>query len=412
MAADLDNDGLMDYLVTVPGHVAAYANNGGKLWIQRVDVWISMRSENNGLPGHFGPGVQAADIDGDQKTEVLYLTQDGVVHVVDGASGKEKWQAKPPKPRGTKRWEHLIVANFRGEGDRDLLLQATNAKGYRMGRYVSAYRLVDLRQKLFKPLWERDDFFACAHNGARIADLDGDGRDEVLGGMVLSADGRVLYQLPRLLKGAHLDAVYVADVRPDIPGLEVIALEERGRNRVFVFNRERLIWSQHFKRQEPQNAAAGEFDPGRPGLEVWCRSRYNRHQKPFVFDAKGKKIVDYRMDDVAPKGWTVAGVEVPNRIDWTGEDKHLVAVKERHKSGDVGIFDPADGRFLHHFKERADRLYVADVSGDWREEIIVLNGNKLHIYHNEKSNPNPDRSRLWNKNTYRRSKMTWHYYSP
>lgn len=412
VVADLDNDGLIDYLVTGPGHVAAYANSGRKLWIRRVDIWISMKAENNGLPGHHGPGVQAADIDGDGKTEALFLTQDGAIHVVDGASGKDKWHSTPPKPTGAKRWEHLVVANFRGKGDRDLLLQATNAKGYRKGRYVSAYRLEDLKQKRFEPLWKRDDFVACAHNGARVADLDGDGMDEVLGGMVLSADGRVLYRLPDLQKGAHLDAVYVADVRPDIPGLEVIALEEGDQNRVFVFNRERLIWDKHFKHQEPQNAAVGEFDPERPGLEVWCRSRYDQHQKPFVFDAEGKKIVDYRMDDVKPKGWTISGVEVPNKIDWTGEDKQFVAVKERHESGDVGIFDPVGGRFLDYFEERADRLYVADVSGDWREEIIVLNVDQLHIYHNEMPNPNPDRPRLWTQNHYRRSKMTWNYYSP
>ncbi|HID06947.1 MAG TPA: hypothetical protein EYP10_07335, partial [Armatimonadetes bacterium] len=86
--------------------------------------------------------------------------------------------------------------------------------------------------------------------------------------------------------------------------------------------------------------------------------------------------------------------------------------KERHKSGDVCIFDPISGEFLYRFKERADRLYVADVSGDWREELIVVSGNEIHIYHNDAPNPRPNQPRLWMKQWYRRCKMTWNYYSP
>jgi hypothetical protein len=73
----------------------------------------------------------------------------------------------------------------------------------------------------------------------------------------------------------------------------------------------------NFKRQEPQNAVVGDFDPGRPGLEIWCRSRYEHGQRPFVFDACGQRIAD-EMLAVAPKGWTMSGVEEISLIDWTG----------------------------------------------------------------------------------------------
>ena len=61
---------------------------------------------------------------------------------------------------------------------------------------------------------------------------------------------------------------------------------------------------------------------------------------------------------------------------------------------------------------RADRLYVADVDGDWREEVVVLQGNTLDIYRNESPNPRPERSRLWEDPAYARSHMTWNYYNP
>jgi hypothetical protein len=409
IVADLTGDGRPDYLVTAPGRVMAYANDGRKLWLMQAEVMVGAAAEGHGLPGHHGPGVQAVDVDADSRAEVLFLTRDRTLHVVQGDTGRQKWQAKPPHPEGAERWEHLAVADFRGRGDRDLLLQATNAGGYRMGRYLAAYAIEDLRQGKYQPLWQRGDFLACAHNGARVADLDGDGRDEVLGGTIVSPEGRMLFRVP--LRG-HIDSIYAADVRPDLPGLEVVALEEGGPQRVFLYNRQRLIWETHHRNQEPQNAALGEFDLASPGLELWCRSRYDEHQKPFVFDAGGRVIADYELSKVAPADWTVKGVEVINAIHWTGQPRQLAAAKERHKSGDVAIFDPMTGRFVERFKERADRLYVADVSGDWREEVIVLAGGELHIYHNPAPNPRPDRARLWTQDHYRRAKMTWNYYSP
>ncbi|NEO98898.1 MAG: hypothetical protein F6K58_09510 [Symploca sp. SIO2E9] len=433
---DINDDDQKDFIVTKPGHIAVYNHSGKKLWTKQINIQVAGHPNQQGLPGWHGPGIQAADVDGDQKTEVLFLTKDNTLHIVHGVNGETQQTLKLSSPEGTERWEHLVIANFRGEGDRDLLLQATNAEGYRIGRYLAAYAVDDLIQEESpKPLWTRDDFIANAHNGARVADLDGDGIDEVLGGMIVNSKGETLFQIP--LKG-HIDSLFVADVRPDIPGLEVVVLEEGGKqkriipgnnsisslgnrivnrlapggNRIFLYNYERLIWETHYQHQEPQNAAVGDFDPKRPGLEIWCRSRYNEHQKPFIFDAQGKLIAKYEMDDVAPEGWTNQGVEVIFTIDWTGESKQLAAAKERHKSGDIAIFDPISGQFLHKLKQKADRLYVADVSGDWREELIVLNGNQLHIYYNSEVNPNPDHPRLWTQNHYRRSKMTWNYYSP
>ena len=409
IVADITNDGRMDYLITVPGHIAAYGNDGTKLWIKTIDVRVGGSSENEGLPGHQGPGVIAADIDGNDRAEVLFLTNSRELHVVDGATGDPLWTAAPPYPDDAERWEHLIVANFRGEGDRDILLQATNKAGYRMGRYLSAYRIEDLREGRYEPLWTRDDFLTCAHNGARIADLDEDGRHHVLGGDVISPEGEKLYRIPQR---GHVDAIGAAKVRDDIPGVQVVAVEEGGAERVFVYNHEGLIWEAGYHRWEPQNFAVGRFDPDRPGKQVWSRSRFNVNQRPFVFDAFGEFIIQYDMVDVAPEDWSENGVERIVAIDWTGEEKQLAAATERGRIGDVCLFDPITGEFVHRIPASADRLYVADVSGDWREEIIILEGSTLLIYHNPEPNPRPNEPRLWEQDHYRRAKLTHNYYSP
>ena len=408
MVADLNQDERPDFLVSVPGHLAVYDNSGSELWIERADIVVSSKSEANGLPGHNGPGVAAGDVDGDGAIEVVFLTKDGTLHVVDGATGEPELQVRPPIPEGAERWELAMIADFRGEGDRDLLLQATNLEGYRTGKYLAAYSYEGLVNGE-EPLWSSDSFESCAHNGARLSDLDGDGRDEILGGQIVSAAGEVIAE-PADFEG-HMDSVFVNDVVPDIPGLEVVLLEE-GSDQVQVLGMDGPVWRNHLREQEPQNAAVGRFSPDSDEVFVWCRSRYRKHQKPFVFNSRGEMVFEYEMKQKAPLGWTAAGVEVIHTIDWTGESTQMACAKERHKSGSVALFEPLTGRFVRIFKEEADRLYVADVLGDWREEVIVLNGNELHVYENSDPNPRPDRERLWVERNYRRLKQYHNYYSP
>jgi hypothetical protein len=409
IAADVTGDGKPDFLVTCTGHLAVYDNSGRKLWIKNTDIVVGGQSESQGLPGHHGPGAASGDVDGDGRTEVVFLTNDGELHVVDGATGSPRTTARPPVPKGAERWEVAMIADFRAHAaDHDLLLQATNKRGYRMGRYLAAYSYESLI-KGDEPLWTTDEFVSCAHNAARLADLDGDGRDEVLGATIFSPEGKLLTQA-KPFRG-HMDSLFVADVLPDVSGLEVVLLEE-GSNCVQVLGVNGPIWREHFKRQEPQNAAVGRFKPRSDENFIWCRSRYNEHQKPFVLNSRGEKVFDYEMDAVAPQGWTARGVEVIHTIDWTGERQQLACAKERHRSGDVCLFQPLTGKFVKRFSEKTDRLYVADVTGDWREEIIVLAGNELRLYENRATNPRPNEKRLWDVRNYRRLKQCHNYYSP
>jgi hypothetical protein len=149
VAADVNNDGLMDYLYTAPGSVGAYDHFGKTLWVKQVDVHLLGVDGVVGLPGIYGPGVQAADVDGDGKTEVLFLKTDGSLVVCDGATGKNVGAGVPAPPEGAARWQHLVVCNLRGKGDRDIVLQTSGkdqraAGTFPAGRFVAALAIEDL----------------------------------------------------------------------------------------------------------------------------------------------------------------------------------------------------------------------------------------------------------------------------
>ncbi len=415
VAADVNNDGLLDYLYTTPGSVGAYDHFGKTLWVKLVDVHLLGADGVVGLPGTHGPGVQAADVDGDGKTEVLYLKTDGSLVICDGATGREERTAKPALPEGAARWQHLVVCNLRGKGDRDIVLQTSSkdqrpAGTFPAGRFVTALAIEDLEGK---PLWSTSRFHGQAHGGLKVADIDGDGRDEVCALSLYDHDGTFLTDGDPPRGAWHIDSIAIADVRPDLPGLEVVVTEE-GTRHVALLGTKGRIWRKRYEHREADKIAVGEFDLSRAGLETWGRGSFDSpdDRGQFVFDAQGNVIALYELAKVAPKDWTVSGVEEIWTIHWTGEPQQLLAAKERHKEGDVGVFDPMTGKFIERFTERGARLYVADVSGDWREELVVVNGGEVHVYWNSKPNPNPNRPRLWTKNYYRRSKMNWNYYSP
>lgn len=414
VAADLDGDGAYELVLTTPEFISARSSDGRELWRIASDIHLTQKAETEGLPGLHAPGIAIIAARGEQKARLLFLDTKGRLHIVDAMSGANLHTvALPPPPPEAKQWEHLVAASLNSPTSSDLVLQATDQRRHRRGRFVAAFSLDALieKQESAEPLWTRDDFQALAHAGLRVADLDEDGRHEILGGSLLSPQGEVLFNLT-LPRKAHLDALIVADIRPDLPGLEVVALEEERENRIFLYGHRGPIWKTHFNHQEPQNVAVGDFDPGRPGLEIWCRSRYNRHQTPWVLDALGNRIANYQMKARAPKGWTVKGVEEISTVHWSSSGSPLAAAKERHRAGDVAVFEPLSGQFKLRLNEKADRLYVADVWGDWREELVVWSGTRINVYSNPGPNTQPDRPRLWESDHYRRSKITWNYYNP
>ena len=80
---------------------------------------------------------------------------------------------------------------------------------------------------------------------------------------------------------------------------------------------------------------------------------------------------------------------------------------------DGGIFQPYTGTFLHVFTAEAQRVYAVDISGDGREEVVILDASgEIRVYWNEEPSLGDSSVSPWTLQHYRRQKQNWNYYSP
>jgi hypothetical protein len=145
-------------------------------------------------------------------------------------------------------------------------------------------------------------------------------------------------------------------------------------------------------------------------------------------NSSGKIIATWRVLETAPRGWCTVnsdskpgvegGIDVVRAIDWFGaaSRRHLF-VKERHLEGKAAIVDPLNGKFLKVFDVRAARTYSADIAGDFREEVVIVEAgasgsSRLEVFWNEEDAERPRLTSPWARALYRRLKQNWNYYSP
>ena len=431
IATDLDNDGDMEIILTYINYIAAYELDGTQMWKRTDDISVATVGhglENDGYPGRHAPGVQVANHDAGTP-EVFYLMRNGKLQVLNAQTGAVlHTKDLPMTDSDMGKWTCCAVANFEGKGDVDMLL--ATADNVRSGSYkrlkkIAAYRIFDLINSgpAATRLWKNDDFVCQSHNQPLCVDLNKDGRDEVIGASVIDFNGKEKYRAIDNTAFPHIDSIAIADIDPDLPNMEVCVPVEAGPaaggTPEILFNNDGEIWRYTAKMStDGDKVVVGDFDTARSGLELFFRG--NSSDDMFVLDKDGNKIADYYFANTRPNDWyfikpkDTGGIENLWTINWTGGQKQYIAAKERHINGKVGLFDPMTGKIIMQIATNTDRLYVCDVQGDWREEMIVVNAaaSRIEIYENTNPNERPSADfSLWNQQQYRRGKMTWGYYT-
>ena len=211
----------------------------------------------------------------------------------------------------------------------------------------------------------RYTMYANGNHNMSVADVDGDGKDEIIwGSAALDDDGKMLYAVGF----GHGDAIHLADIDPDRPGYELMDIHEEPYED--KDNKIGYGYDIHDARTgEVICSAKSDRDTGR-GLVADWDANYRGHEFTYAtqtssYDCKGHIIY-----------YDNPGMNF--RIYWDGDaqDELLdgITITKRGNASPLGVgIVSITGQANNSTK--ATPCLSADIFGDWREELIVRNNN-------------------------------------
>lgn len=171
--ADLDGDGSLELVVHTEG-VGAHAlrSDGGFLWSLRVEG------------GNAAPAV--GDLDGDGRPEVVLASDQGVVTVVEGATGRVLWRFDAARHAPWPASIPVAPTLAELDGAPPLEVVFTTRDAHDPGRWDQNHLTVFAvrgRDGAAELVWQRRPAWAAPLSTTHLAavDVDGDGRPELLG---------------------------------------------------------------------------------------------------------------------------------------------------------------------------------------------------------------------------------------
>lgn len=387
---DLDGDATPDFLLGQIVHhgpkdrnselscLTAMTFEGKQLWqVGDPDPW------KNDLTNDVA--FQIHDLDGDGRNEVIYVMNMEII-VADGATGETKYKAPTPETPANTKAEHakfprilgdsLYFCDLRGTGrDADIIIK---------DRYLSFWALND---KL-EVMWSAQ----CNTGHYPYAyDVDGDGKDELMMGYTLfNSDGSVRWTVEDKITD-HADGVAILPFLPGGAPRLLCAASDEG---MFFADMEGNI-TEHFFLGHVQNPAIADFRPDLPGLEAVAINFWGNQGIVNYFDANNQRYHEF---EPAQHG----SMCLP--INWTGEPGEFWILSANVEEG--GMYDgwgrrvvrfPADG---HPDMCNA----VLNIMGDEREEVVVWDPAELWVYTQDDSpkalNFVSDKNPLYNYSNY------------
>jgi rhamnogalacturonan endolyase len=195
----------------------------------------------------------------------------------------------------------------------------------------------------------------------RAADVDGDGRDEViLGAAVLDDNGTGLWSLGM----GHPDHVTVGGLDPARAGLQIqYGFESRQpKNGICMVDARtgEILWGLNEATVHIHSSGlCADIDPAHPGVESYEGER-DFPEKRWLFNAQGDLL-----------GMSDLGGLAPRAAYWDGDRQRELLVRGRLRD-----FNGAE----HPTRIEGSVVAIADILGDWREEIITSVPGELRIY--------------------------------
>ncbi len=374
-------------------YIDAYKLNGHRMW--RIDLGHNIRA------GAHYTQFQVYDYDGDGKAEVAMKTGEGTVDgkgkvigsasadyrstsgyvltgpehltMFNGQTGAAMSTVEYLPPRGdVKAWgdaygnrvDRFLAATAYLDGQHPSLIMS---RGYYTRTVIAAW---DFRNGTLHKRWVFDsdkdgkDYAGQGNHQMSIADVDNDGKDEIVfGAMCIDDNGHPLWNTHM----GHGDALHVGDLDPSRPGLEVFKVDEEASKPSSWFadaHTGHIIWQTPHHGDNGRGVSADIY-AGSPGAESWSAAvdgLYNTHGTSVGRKPSSMNFLVWWDDD-----------PIRELLDRTHIDKYTTSGEHRLLTGhDV---DSIDGT-------KAVPCLSGDIFGDWREEVIwrTTDSHALRIY--------------------------------
>jgi rhamnogalacturonan endolyase len=417
--ADLDGDGRYEIILkwdptnakdnsqsgyTGNVFIDAYTLEGKQLW--RIDLGKNIRAG-----AHYTQFI-AYDFNGDGRAEIAMKTADGTIDgrgniignatadhrnsggyilsgaeyltMFDGLSGEALDTIDYIPARGNvndwgdnygNRVDRFLAGVAYFDGEKPSLFMA---RGYYTRAVVAAFEWVDNK---FSQRWIFDTnnangdeiVYGQGAHSLSVADVDADGRDEIIyGAATIDDNGRALYSTAL----GHGDALHVSDLDPTRPGMEIFMVHEcpscYTKNGI-EYGVEmhdaatgQILWNRPSNAADIGRGVSIDIDPNFAGNEQWA-------SRGGLVAANGQLISETPPPQMNFASW------------WDGDllreilDGNSIYKWDYENFTSNKILDGSLFSAISNNGTKATPALSADILGDWREEVIWRNADDTQL---------------------------------